>query len=150
MRRALLLVTILAASTLQAVSTLCAAPPVVEPFVVVVNAENPVVHLGRSELSRLFLKRTTHWPDGTPVVPFDLSATDPLRNAFTLSVHRKPPEVVRAFWDQEIYAGRSVPPKAHPNALSLLDAVRAERGGIGYVSAGTDLGAGLRELRVDP
>jgi hypothetical protein len=123
---------------------------VVEPFVVVVNAENPVTHLGRAEVSRLFLKRTTTWPDGTPVVPFDLSATDPLRNAFTLAVHRKPPEVVRAFWDQEIYSGRSVPPKVHTNEPALLDAMRAERGGIAYVSARTNLGSGVRVLSVDP
>ena len=132
-------------------ATALAAPTaVVEPFVVVVNAENPVTHLARAEVSRLFLKRTTTWPDGTPVVPFDLSATDPLRNAFTLAVHRKPPEVVRAFWDQEIYSGRSVPPKVHASELTLLDAMRTERGGIAYVNARTNLGSGLRVLSVDP
>jgi ABC-type phosphate transport system substrate-binding protein len=141
---------LLLATALAAPTALPAATAVVEPFVVVVNTENPVTHLGRAAVSRLFLKRTTTWPDGTPVVPFDLSATDPLRNAFTLAVHRKPPEVVRAFWDQEIYSGRSLPPKVHASEQSLLNAVRAERGGIAYVSSKTELGSGVRVLSVDP
>jgi hypothetical protein len=105
--------------------------------------------MSRAEVSRLFLKRATSWPDGTPATPYDLSTTSPVRKAFTVAVHQKPLEVVRVYWDQEIYAGRSLPPKVHSTEQSVLHAVRGERGSIGYVSAGADLGPGLRVLTLD-
>jgi ABC-type phosphate transport system substrate-binding protein len=143
----LLLATTLAASLVPPGAAPAGAA---EEFVVVVNEANPVTHLPRAEVSRLFLKRAGAWPDGTPVTPFDLSATSPVRKAFTLAVHQKPLEVIRTYWDQEIYAGRSMPPKVHSTEQSVLHAVRGEKGSIGYVSAGSDLGPGLRVLTLDP
>jgi ABC-type phosphate transport system substrate-binding protein len=123
---------------------------VAEDFVVVVNEANPTRHLTRAEVSRIFLKRTPVWPNGSPVVPYDLSATSPTRAAFTLAVHKKPMEVVQAFWDQEIYSGRSLPPKVHSTEQAVLHAVRSEPGALGYVRAGADLGSGVKPLALDP
>ena len=119
-------------------------------YVVVVNEKNPTTHISRAELSRVFLKRTATWPDGSSALPFDLSATSPVRAAFTLGVHKKPFEVIRAFWDQEIYSGRSVPPKALPTDQAMLHELRGTPGAVGYVSAGADLGPGLKVLVLDP
>jgi ABC-type phosphate transport system substrate-binding protein len=121
-----------------------------EGFVVVVNQTNPADHLSRAELSKLFLKRAAAWPNGKAATPCDLSATNPLRKAFSQAVHGKPVWVVVAFWQQEIASGRSLPPAVCPTEQAALDAVRRNAGAVAYVAPGTDLGPGVKALTVEP
>lgn len=121
-----------------------------EGFVVVVNRANPLDRVSRAELSRLFLKRTTAWPDGKAASLCDLSSASPIRKAFSQAVHRKPVWVVVAFWQQEIASGRSQPPAVCPTEQAALEAVRREAGAVAYVAEGTELGPGVKSLAVEP
>jgi hypothetical protein len=121
-----------------------------EGFVVVVNQASPVSHLGRAEISKLFLKRTPGWSGGMAAAPCDLSGTSPVRKAFSERVHGKPVWVVVAFWQQEIASGRSVPPVVCPSEQAALQAVRDNPGGVAYVSESLPLGQGVRALILDP
>jgi ABC-type phosphate transport system substrate-binding protein len=127
-----------------------ARPAAAEEFVIVVSQANPLDRLGRAEVSKLFLKRTTAWPNGVGVVPYDLSATSSIRAAFSASVHKKALWVVLAFWQQEIASGRTTPPEVHLTEQAALDAVRRNPGAIAYVAGGMTLGPGVKVLGVDP
>jgi ABC-type phosphate transport system substrate-binding protein len=119
-------------------------------FVVVVNEANPLDRLARADVSKLFLKRTTAWPNGVPAVPCDQSGTSPVRKAFSEAVHDKPAWVVVAFWQQEIASGRGAPPGVCQGDQGALQAVRQNPGGIAYVAEGVPLGPGVRALTVVP
>ncbi len=119
-------------------------------FVMVVNAANPTDRLTRAEVSQLFLRRVTAWPNGVPVVPCDLSATHPVRAAFSAGVHRKPAWYVVAFWQQEIASARTQPPSVYGEEAAALAAVRARLGAIAYVSEAATLGPGLKRLALAP
>jgi ABC-type phosphate transport system substrate-binding protein len=121
-----------------------------EGYVVVVNQANPVRHMSRAEVSKLFLKRTATWPGGSVAVPFDLSGASPTRKAFTQGVHGKPLWVVVAFWQQEIASGRSQPPAVCPTEEAALQAVSGDPGAVAYVAEGLALSAGVKALTVDP
>jgi ABC-type phosphate transport system substrate-binding protein len=121
-----------------------------EGYVVVVNQANSLGRMSRTELSKLFLKRTATWPGGAAAVPYDLSGASPTRKAFSQDVHGKPLWVIVAFWQQEIASGRSRPPASCANEPAALQAVRNDPGAVAYVSEGTPLGPGLKLLTLEP
>jgi hypothetical protein len=121
-----------------------------EGYVVVVNQANSLGRMSRTELSKLFLKRTATWPGGAAAVPYDLSGASPTRKAFSQDVHGKPLWVIVAFWQQEIASGRSQPPAVCPTEEAALQAVRDHPGGVAYVSEGSTLGSGVKALLLGP
>jgi ABC-type phosphate transport system substrate-binding protein len=119
-------------------------------YVVVVNQANPVGHMSRADLSKVFLKRTATWPGGAVAVPFDLSGASPTRKAFTQGVHGKPLWVVVAFWQQEIASGRNEPPPVCATEEAALRAVSGDPGAVAYVSEDLTLPPGVKVLVVQP
>ena len=58
-------------------------------FIVVVNASNPTTSISKTDLSKLFTKKSRQWPSGSAALPVDLSLGNPVRDAFTERVHGK-------------------------------------------------------------
>jgi len=117
-----------------------------DDFKVVVHADNPASEVGVAALSRLFLKKTLRWEDGTAVQPV-VPASPRLQEHFALSVHEKSLNAVKSYWNQAIFSGRDVPPLEKASDAEVLAYVRANRGAVGYVSAVADP-AGLKVLPV--
>ena len=120
---------------IQAVVLLVAgARPSAEPGLrVVVNEANPIASLSREELSELFLKKTTGWPDGQLVVPVDQLEDSEAREAFNRDIHHKSGGAVKNYWQQRIFSGRDVPPPEKDSDAAVIAFVKRHRGGIGYV-----------------
>jgi ABC-type phosphate transport system substrate-binding protein len=131
---------------------LAAQPPAVaaESFVVIVNAANPVAAVTGGELSSLFLKKAAQWSGGLPAMPVDLAPDAAARESFSRQIHHKGTSAVKAFWQQMIFSGRDVPPPEKASPREVVAFVAANRGGVGYVPAGTALGAGVKAVDVKP
>lgn len=115
-------------------------------FVVVVNVTNPASSIGRSELAALFTKKEQSWRDGSPAFPVDLAADDPTREAFTAAIHGKSSQAIRAYWQQQIFSGRQVPPPERDSDEQVLAFVRSTVGAVGYVRPTARLGPGVKVL----
>lgn len=138
-----LLIVVAAAATVSVVAPATSSAQQ-SSFVVVVNATNPASNIPKSELAALFTKKTQEWEDGTPVYPVDLPGEDPTREAFTLAIHKKSPRAIRAYWQQQIFAGRQVPPPERDSDEQVLAYVRTTLGAVGYVRATARLGPGVK------
>lgn len=117
-------------------------------FVVVVNATNTASNIARSELAALFTKKEQSWSDGTPAFPVDLPDDDPVREAFTEAIHGKSPHAIRAYWQQQIFSGRQVPPPQRDSDEQVLAYVRSTVGAVGYVRPTARLGPGVKVLGI--
>jgi len=117
-------------------------------YAVIVNEANSVSTLSAEEVSKIFFKKTHRWTSGLDVVPVDLPESAPAREAFSAAVHGKSVGAVRAFWQQQIFSGRAVPPVERPSDEQVVAFVRATPGAIGYVSAGAPLSAGVRRVQI--
>lgn len=116
-------------------------------FVVVINAENPVTSAEAKTVGKMFLKKIKRWPDSdVAVVPVDQGEKSEVRDAFTREVHGKRVSAIKIFWQRMIFSGRDVPPDELGSDTAVLAFVVATPGGIGYVSAGADLGDGVKVL----
>jgi ABC-type phosphate transport system substrate-binding protein len=125
-----------------------AAPAKAQAFTVVVNEANPVSSLSKDELSRIFLKKMTQWPTGGAIAAVDLGKGTSARESFSKTVHGRGVSAIESHWQQQIFAGKDVPPPEKPSDAEVLAFVRANAGAIGYIAAGTGLGAGVKAVQV--
>ena len=102
-------------------------------FKIIVHDSNPQTSLSRAEVSSLFLKKTGTLSNGRPAVPVDLVDNSPVREAFTASIHLKPVAAIKAYWRQQIFAGRSVPPVELRSEAEVVAFVKANVNAVGYV-----------------
>lgn len=127
---------------------LAPATSAAEDFVVVVNAENPITTLSASEASKIFLKKTTNWGDGQPIMAVELAPASAARKGFTTDVHRRTVSQIETYWQQQLFGGRSVPPEVLDSDQAILDYVRTHPGAVAYVSADVALGDGVKSIPV--
>ncbi len=120
--------------TLAALLLLATGPVGAEGFRVVANPSVSASTMSAAELSRLFLKTTTSWPDGQKAVVVDQERTSPVRAAFSRGVHQRDPEAVVAYWQTMVFSGRETPPPVRNGDAAVLTLVRTTPGAVGYVS----------------
>ena len=115
-------------------------------YKIVVNPSNPVASMSKDELSRIFLKKSTKFPEGRGASPVDQSVNSSVRESFSTNVIGKPASAVDAYWQQQIFSGRDIPPPQKSEAAAI-SFVRSNENGIAYVSAGADIG-GLKVITI--
>jgi ABC-type phosphate transport system substrate-binding protein len=103
-------------------------------YKIVANPSAPDDAITRADASRIFMKKTTRWSDGSKVVVVDLFPGFPVRESFTSEVIEKSVSAVQAYWQQQIFSGRGVPPEEMGSDAEVLAFVRSRPGAIGYVS----------------
>ena len=117
-------------------------------FKVIVHADNPTTSVERSKLSKMFLKKSKRWDDGESVKPIDQDEKSEVRERFTRTVHKKSISAIKSYWQRMIFSGRDVPPQEVATDAEVIEFVAAERGAVGYVSSGAELGSGVKVLEV--
>jgi len=117
-------------------------------YQVIVRKSSPTGVLTKEQLAKMFLKKIVKWDTGTPIVPVDQAASAPVRAAFTKVIHGKPVSAIASYWQQQIFAGREVPPAEKAGDAAVLAYVKATPGAIGYLSDGASVeGAKLLTIR---
>ena len=116
---------------------------------VVVNANNAMAVAPRDEIARIFLKKNATFSDGHPAMPIDLDEGSAVRKAFSREILGKDVAAVLAYWQEMIFSGRGTPPAQRTSDSDVLDFVRSNPNGIGYVSAGVDVGKGVKVVAIN-
>jgi ABC-type phosphate transport system substrate-binding protein len=106
-------------------------------YKIIINSASSVSVVSRKELAGVYLKKTAKWRDGTLAVPVDLPEDAPARAGFSRDVLGKPTQAVKAYWNQQIFSGRSAPPAEKRSDADVVAFVRSTPGAVGYVSAST-------------
>jgi ABC-type phosphate transport system substrate-binding protein len=104
-----------------------------------------VANLTADDLSRIYLLRQSLWPDGVPVVPLNREASSTVRNLFTTEVLKQTANTLATHWQQMHFKGKN-PPLVQESDLAVLAFVQKVPGAIGYVSADTPVGDGVKVL----
>jgi len=119
------------------------------PYRVVVNESRKISSLKPSQVADYLLKRTSTWPDGTPVDVVDLSSKSPARAALSKEILGRSIDAVVHYWQQQMFSGRGTPPpvKTEKEVLAL---VASTPGAIGYVGLDGLLPTGVKAVQVTP
>jgi ABC-type phosphate transport system substrate-binding protein len=104
-----------------------------EGWKVIVHPSNPASSIKKAQLSRLLLKSTATWDNGNKVMPVDQKVTSSTRDAMSRAVHGRSARVIKNWWNQQIFAGKGVPPPELASDAKVLAYVLNNPGAIGYV-----------------
>ena len=116
-----------------------AAQPSPPAYRVIVNPRNPAREVSRRFLASAFLKKTTSWSDGRPILPVDLAGRGKVRTAFSEAVLGRSVGAVRNYWTQQVFSGRNIPPPELSSDDAVVAYVLKHRGAVGYVSGTADI-----------
>ncbi len=111
------------------------------------NAVQVIVHpdlnaddISIDDLRNIFLRRKTLWPNGVQISPMAQHPNSPARHYFDKHIFNRSPMALRAYWNQQIFSGRQLPPPERLNDKEVIDFVSATPGAIGYILMITDPG----------
>lgn len=114
---------------------------------IIVHPSNGAQAFTRRELSDLFLKKTTRWPDGAAVHPVEPPERSMTRLHFLSGVMGKTAFALKVFWKRRVAEGHDAPPEELPSDADVVAYVRGTPGAIGYVSPETDV-TGVKPLPI--
>lgn len=117
--------------------SLCAGSPARagEPVAVIVNRENTAGGMAAADIRKMYTNNTLNWPDGQPVILYDLLVQNRLREVFSTNILGKDPERVAEEWAHlKITNQAKNPPVTMKSEALIIKRVMTERGAIGYVS----------------
>ncbi|MCG8457707.1 MAG: hypothetical protein MI919_15640 [Holophagales bacterium] len=116
-------------------------------YKIIVNSGNPTTSLSKGQVSSYLLKKKSRWENNVPVDPVDLEAGSDVRAAMSEEIHGRSVSSIKNYWQRQIFSGRGTPPREVKSDSAVIDFVRDNAGGIGYVSPSTRLD-GVKEVRI--
>ena len=136
-------ITLWAAAVVLGLAALLAPtrPAAAQGYVVVVNAAGPAT-LTKDEVSKAFLKK------GSALAAVDQGKTARVRDAFSKDVLGRPASAIATYWQQQIFAGKDVPPPEKGSDADVLAFVKGNPKAIGYVAGGAALPDGVKAVTV--
>jgi ABC-type phosphate transport system substrate-binding protein len=117
-------------------------------FSVVVHADNPTTEIEVAKLGKMLMKKQKRWDHGATVVPVNQNDKSAVRKSFTKAVHGKSSSAIQTYWQRMIFSGRDVPPREMKTDQEVLDLVKGEPGGVGYVGCKAVPSSGVKILNV--
>jgi len=107
-------------------------------FQVIVHPSVVGKTITKAVLADIFMGKAQRWGDGRDVLPVDLTATSPVREAFSKACLGLPTEGVRLYWMRRISSGAQ-PPLSRKTDEDVIAYVASHPGAVGYVAVGLAL-----------
>lgn len=118
-------------SLLLAVSTLASTAHA--DVVVIVSAKSHITSLTVEQTAKIFLGKTSNFPDDSDAVPIDQAEGSAIRDEFYAKVVHKNSSQLSAYWAKIIFTGYGRPPVALESNVAVRKAVAKNPNAIGYV-----------------
>jgi ABC-type phosphate transport system substrate-binding protein len=113
--------------------------------VAIVSSKSTIKSLSKSQVSDLFLGKSSRFPDGVLAVPIDLAEGSSQRAEFYARLDGRSAAQMKAYWSKIIFTGRGLPPDAVANDAEMKARVAANPAAIGYID-GSMVDASVRVL----
>jgi ABC-type phosphate transport system substrate-binding protein len=101
--------------------------------VVIVSAKSDVTSLTAEQTARIFLGKTTRFPNGDPAFPIDQVESRSVKAEFYSKVAHKNATQLSAYWAKVIFTGQGRPPIELEGNLTIRNVVEKNKNAIGYI-----------------
>lgn len=105
-------------------------------FKVIVNTSNGISSISKTDLTNIFLKKISKFSNGITASPVDQTENSAVRAEFSNGILKRPASAVKSYWNQQLFSGAGVPPDEKKTEADVINFVKSNPGGIGYVSPG--------------
>ncbi len=102
---------------------------------VIVSASNGNGSLDKDTIERIFLGKTSSFPDGSQAIPVDQNEGSAAREAFNDKVLGKSSSQLKAYWSRLIFTGKGTPTKESGSDADVVSLVAKNPNLVGYVDA---------------
>lgn len=102
---------------------------------VIVNSSNANATMSNSDISRIFLGKSSKFPDGSAASPLDQSNGSSVRQEFNDKVLGKSESQLKSYWSRLIFTGKGTPPKQLGDDAAVKAAVAADANAIGFIDS---------------
>ncbi|MDK9701140.1 MAG: substrate-binding domain-containing protein [bacterium] len=116
--------------------------------VLIVNTANNVTSMSRTEVSNFYLGKTTKWSNGEKAIPVDQKKVNSAGKAFLANIVKMSESEFKKEWMSKMLSGEAEPLLLKANDEEVIEFVKANKGGIGYVSA-SSVEAGVKFVAID-
>lgn len=116
-------------------ATLLVGLPAMAETAVIVSSSNPNAAMDADTISRIFLGKTSNFPDGSAAVPIDQNEGSAVRDGFTDKILGKNASQLKAYWSRLIFTGKGTPPKEAGNDAAVKALIAANPNMVGYVDS---------------
>ncbi len=103
-------------------------------YILVVNKENPIHTMTRSDVKKVFLGKKSFWDNGHRIDVF-LQTEAELHAEFISDVMKKTPRQFSMYWRRELYSGTGLPPQKLDSDQAIKAEIAANPRAISYISA---------------
>ena len=101
--------------------------------VVIVSAKSSINRLTSEQAARIFLGKTSTFPDNGDAIPIDQAEGSPIREEFYTKVVHKNSTQLAAYWAKIIFTGDGRPPEMLESNVAVRKAVANNPKAIGYI-----------------
>jgi ABC-type phosphate transport system substrate-binding protein len=101
--------------------------------VVIVSAKSRITSIKAEQAARIFLGKTSTFPDNGTAVPIDQAEGSPIREEFYSKVVHKTSTQLAAYWAKIIFTGDGRPPEILGSNAAVRKAVADNPNAIGYI-----------------
>lgn len=84
------------------------------------------------QIKRIYMGKSSKFPDGTAAVPLVISHTDPAFNTFAREVLKRSPKQLKSYWAKRMFTGRSRPPQIVESFSKMIEMVASNPMYIGF------------------
>lgn len=100
---------------------------------IIAHPSNRLAGITEEEVVRIYLGKTTSFPDGSHVLPADQQLRSPSREKFYAQVVKKTNAEVTANWSKLLFTGKATPPHVLEDDAAMKAWVAGNPEGLGYV-----------------
>lgn len=104
-------------------------------ILVIANPQGAVTALTREQVVDIYMGRSSTFPNGRPVIAFDLKSDQPIRTLFYQKLVGKSVAQINAYWARLLFTGSATPPMALKDSATMLHMVQENRDAIGYIDS---------------
>lgn len=102
---------------------------------VIVNSSNANATMSNSDISRIFLGKSSKFPDGSAASAIDQNDGNAARQEFNDKVLGKSESQLKSYWSRLIFTGKGTPPKQLGDDAAVKSAVAADANAIGFIDS---------------
>ena len=113
----------------------CASLSATAEVAVIVNSSNANATMSSSDISRIFLGKSSKFPDGSQAKAVDQNDDSAARNEFNDKVLGKTASQLKSYWSRLIFTGKGTPPKQVGTDADVKAAVASNPSAIGYIDS---------------
>ncbi len=100
---------------------------------IIAHPDNRLTGITQDEVARIYLGKTSAFPDGTPARPVDQRLQSPSREKFYARVVKKTNAEITAHWSKLMFTGMATPPNVLNDDAAVKAWVAGNPEGLGYV-----------------